>query len=246
MAEEKKDIGAGDVLRRERSKIGFPYVALNDAVDVAQAIFEHGGQQGTTDQLAAWLKHETVESGTFKIKILAARMFGLVRSDGDTISLTDLGSQIVDPKTEHLARAQAFLRVPLYRAIYEKYKGHLLPGDTALEAEMVTLGVASKQKARARQGFQRSAEQANLFALGKDRLVLPSGVSLDSTTPPNGEKGRKMEQVTVSQTCPSEINPLIAALIEDLPATGEWTRDEHDLWARVFLRTVDKLYKVKE
>lgn len=48
----------------------------------------------------------------------------------------------------------------------------------------------------------------------------------------------------LSQT--GEINPLIAALIEDLPPSGEWTRDEHDLWARVFLRTVDKLYKVKE
>ncbi len=53
-----------------------------------------------------------------------------------------------------------------------------------------------------------------------------------------------MEQTPIVQT--GEINPLIAALIEDLPATGEWTRDEHDLWARVFLRTVDKLYKVKE
>jgi len=53
-----------------------------------------------------------------------------------------------------------------------------------------------------------------------------------------------MEQPTIQPS--GEINPLLASLIEELPATGEWTRDEHDLWARVFLRTVDKLYKVKE
>jgi len=28
--------------------------------------------------------------------------------------------------------------------------------------------------------------------------------------------------------------------------TGEWTRDEHDLSMRLFQRTMDKLYKVKE
>ncbi len=53
--------------------------------------------------------------------------------------------------------------------------------DSALEAEMETLGVAPKQKAKARQGFQRSAEQAKRFGRGRDRLVLPGGISLDST-----------------------------------------------------------------
>jgi hypothetical protein len=36
------------------------------------------------------------------------------------------------------------------------------------------------------------------------------------------------------------------ALVEDWAAAGEWTCNEHDLWVRVFLRTVDKLYRVKE
>jgi hypothetical protein len=39
-----------------------------------------------------------------------------------------------------------------------------------------------------------------------------------------------------------EINPFLASLIEELPADGEWTRDEHDLWMRLFQRTLDKLY----
>jgi hypothetical protein len=241
MAEEKT---ADTTSRtRERSKIGFPYCDLNDAVAVAKAIFEHGGQQGATDQLAAWLKHENVESGAFKIKILAARMFGVIQTDGDTVSLTDLGNQIVDSQTETAARAQAFLRVPLYRAIYEKYKGRKLPGDAALESEMGTLGVAPKQKARARQGFQRSAEQAKLFAQGKDRLVLPGGVSLDSTTP-NGEKGRKMDTQTNIAT--GELDPMVSMLFESLPPSGsEWSNDARQQWLDILRRAFDRVYKEK-
>lgn len=56
----------------------------------------------------------------------------------------------------------------------------------------------------------------------------------------------KMETPNVSQTSTGEMNPLIAALIEELPVEGEWTRDAHDFWLRVFTRTVDKLYKVND
>jgi hypothetical protein len=54
-----------------------------------------------------------------------------------------------------------------------------------------------------------------------------------------------MDQPT-TQTWTGEINPLLALWIEELPESGEWTRDEHDSWMRVFQRVVDKLYKVKE
>lgn len=124
--------------------------------------------------------------------------------------------------------------------IYEKYKGHLLPGDRVLEEKMVALGVAQKQKSRARQGFQLSAEQAKL---GKDRLVVPPGVSLDSK--PN-EEGRARKMETSLQELSGEINPAIAVFIEELPASGEWTREERDFWTRIFLRTLDRVYKIKD
>ena len=99
----------------------------------------------------------------------------------------------------------------------------------------------AKQADRARQSFQRSAEQAKDFNEKKDRLVLPAGVSLDSTTS-NGGAGRKMDQTNTTPHSTGEINPLIASWIEELPESGEWTRDEHDSWMRVFQRVVDKLY----
>jgi len=54
-----------------------------------------------------------------------------------------------------------------------------------------------------------------------------------------------MEQQNQQLAPSGEINPFLASLIEELPADGELTRDEHDLWMRLFQRTLDKLYKVK-
>jgi len=180
------------------------------------------------------------------VKVATARTFGLVLIDKDNVAPTRLGRDINDPHTEIAARAKSFLEVPLYRKIFDTYKGGPLPKDADLETTIESFGVAPKQTKRARQTFQRSAGQAGVFNERQDRLVLPPGVSLDSTSS-NGEKSRKMEQPPViNQTSTSDTNPLIAALIEELPSSGEWTREEHDLWARLFLRTVDKLYKAKE
>jgi hypothetical protein len=87
--------------------------------------------------------------------------------------LTPLGVRAVNAASEAIARVDAFLNVPLYSAIYEKYKGHLLPPAKALEREMVALGVAPKQADKARQVFDRSARQAGFHAEGEDRLVRP-------------------------------------------------------------------------
>jgi hypothetical protein len=200
---------------------------LEDAIEVVQATFHHGGQRATFDQLAVWMKHENVDSGTFRsFKIATARIFGLIDVVKDNVSLTELGNQIVDPASEKQARAKAFLNVPLYRKVFEIYKGRLLPKDTALEQEMGSLGVALKQKSRERQSFQRSAVQAGVFNETKDRLVLPGGVSLDSTTP-NGGASRKMEATAIHPITPTgDVDPMLSMLFESLPPSGsEWSRD---------------------
>jgi hypothetical protein len=78
-------------------------------------------------------------------------MAGLVEGDADTLRLADLGRAIADPDQARQARARAFLTVPLFKAVYEKYRGTVLPPAAALECDMEGLGVAEKQKGRARQ-----------------------------------------------------------------------------------------------
>jgi hypothetical protein len=221
---------------RQRGTINFPYADLDDAVSVAQATWRRGGIRASLDQLAAAMKHKTIASGGFRSKIGAAKLFGLVRTDGMDVSLTNLGQQIVDQPQEARARSDAFLRVPLFRAIYERHRGGPLPSGTALESEMVELGVAPKQGERARQVFQRSAEQAGYFQAGKDRLVQPTFGSgdggADMTPKPKPEED---EEESLRD------HPLIQGLFKMLPLEGPWPESKRQQWleaARVNLELV--------
>ncbi|MEX0802027.1 MAG: hypothetical protein WD688_01710 [Candidatus Binatia bacterium] len=184
MAGKKIDFGAaaeakaksrGDADRtNERSAIAFPYLDLNAAVEVAKALYSRRGISSCAlDELAAALS-QTTSSGNFRLKTSTARTFGLIDKDGQSaFKLSELGCRLVSPEGETDAKADAFLQVPLYNQIYEKYRGKLLPPTKALEREMQTLGVSSKQTDKARHAFQRSARQAGFFNDGEDRLVRP-------------------------------------------------------------------------
>ena len=112
-------------------------------------------------------------------------MFGLIDSttDGD-IFLSDLGRRIVDPTQQRRASVDAFLQVPLYFAVYNAFKGQALPPPAALERQITSMGVAEKQKSRARQVFEKSAEQAGFFEQGRNRLVKPGFVEAPTKEPP--------------------------------------------------------------
>src|ERR1700730_12333983 len=161
---------------RQRSTIGFPYMPLDAAMELAKAIHDNVGQgQCHDDQLAAW-SNQSAKSSTFRVQVYAARMFGILEGEGGSHSLTQLGLGIVDPHQERMAKVEAFLTVPLFKAVYEAYKGGVLPPTAALERELVKLGVSDKQKGRARNVLEKSADQAGFFEHGRNRLIMP-GIS---------------------------------------------------------------------
>jgi hypothetical protein len=164
---------ASEIRGMDRSTIEFPYLDLDNAVEVARAVYARAGLgQCELDELAAQM--DQVVSGSFRLKTAAARTFGIVEKDSrSALRLTALGQSIVQGETEAEARATAFLTVPLYKAVFERYRGHLLPPSKALEREMAAFGVAPKQTGKARQAFERSAREAGFFAQGDDRLVQP-------------------------------------------------------------------------
>ena len=180
---------------RERSSIAFPYGDLKSAIEVARALQDHGGGRGNFDSLAVWVGHESSKSGTFRQKVYTARDFELIEIEKQMVRLLNLGGNILNPEKEASARAEAFLRVPLYSQIFEAYRGGLLPKDVGLERQMETLGVAEKQTSKARQAFARSAEQAGYFAYGNDRLVCPAvpelGEGEPNREPPPRDNGRE-------------------------------------------------------
>lgn len=161
-----------DGRRNIRSTIAFPYSGLADAEQIADALHRRG-DSATVDEVAAELG-QTTSSGAFRTKMATARIFGAIEVRRGQATLTPLGRRLVDPDKQKQARVDAFLHVPLYKQIFDAFKGHQLPGNAGIENRMVQLGVSPKQTEKARQALQKSADRAGFFESGKDRLVKPA------------------------------------------------------------------------
>jgi hypothetical protein len=233
-----------NAIERQRSTIGFPYMPLKDAVELAEAIHGNVGLgECDDDQLAAWTGQSTKSSG-FRVQISSARLFGLITSDTTgKYRLTELGRMIIDPNNSREAKAQAFLNVPLYKAIFDKYRGGVLPSQAAaLEREMVGLGVSDKIKARARQTFERSAEQAGYFEHGKNRLVTPAVSTSREAPEPEVEEPRNGGNSGGGP--PNGVDPIIQGLLARLPVSGGvWPEAERNLWLELLKGSFKLIYR---
>jgi hypothetical protein len=245
------DAAQDDGDARQRSTIQFPYNNLADAIEVAQAIHSNVGSGDCDDaQLSAWLNMSPKSSG-YRIQISAARMFGLIESVSGRHKLTSsLGRMIVDPQRERSARVQAFQNVPLYKAIFEKYKGGVLPPPAALERDITALGVAEKQTSRARTVFERSAEQAGYFEHGKNRLVMP-GVASNNTDmsappppPPSDDEEPERKKNKGGEPPEMDLHPFIQGLLKTLPEPEtEWQAPARVKWLQTAANIFDLIYK---
>lgn len=226
---------------RERSTIAFPYGDLDEAVSVVRAIHRNvGAGTADLDQVAGWM-NQTVTSGAFRTKVNTARIMGLVKTGNAKLQLTPLGQRVVSPDTEAQARADAFLTVPLYKAIFDKYKGYTLPPNVGLEREMADLGVAEKQKDRARQAFQRSAGQAGFFKEGTNKLVRPGVAPV-----PDGDRAREDEPGTGGSGGGGggSLHPFVNGLVETLPPAGQqWPESARQEWLDAASAIFKLIYK---
>jgi hypothetical protein len=156
---------------RQRTAIPFPYTDLTRAIELNAKIAELGGREVELTQLAAAL-NQTADGGTFRGRISAARMFGLIEYDRMKARLTGLDEDVLDPNRSAGAKVTAFLKVPLYQKLYEQYQGYPLPHPAAIQRQMAILGLPQKQVERARQAFVQSIQEAR-FVNSNGRFVKP-------------------------------------------------------------------------
>jgi len=244
--EPNEDSAEGDA-KRQRSTISFPYSDYEDVEKIARAIHGNVGH-GTCslDQLAPWT-NQSAKSSTFKSQVAAARLFGLVESsDAESYKLTPLGIRSVDQAQARVAKAESFLTVPLFKAVYEKYKGTVLPPMAALERELASLGVAEKQKGRARQVLVSSAEQTGFQEQGKNKLVAPAVVVVPPP-PVDQIKNREGGGGGGGDDTGLDLDPLLIALLRKIPKTGEeWPAAQRLRWFRTFAMNVSQVYDEDE
>jgi hypothetical protein len=243
---------------REQSAIQFPYGDLDDAISVARGIMSCGGMPCAADQLAAALK-QTPTSGTFRMKLSTARTFGLVETIQGKYQLTELGFSITDANRERAAKADAFLKVPLYRKVYEEFRNRPLPPrPLALEHAFVGFGVAAKQKDKARLAFDRSAQQAGYFDHGsRDRLIRPPVAGISGQAGDSTEIGRSQDDNTGDRfggggfngsgggtTIRGAMHPFIQGLLDSLPEPNtNWAEEGRAKWLQAAANIFDLMYK---
>lgn len=236
LQQQEEKAGRGS---RDRSTIGFPYLDLGDGEEIAKAIHNNAGTACTVEQLAGFL-NQSARGGGFRIRILSAKTFGLIENPRGQVSLTDIGKKIVDPSQEQGARVQAFFMVPLFKAVHDKFKGNVLPPKAALTREIQGIGVAVGQADRARQLFEKSAEQAGFFAHGRDRLVEPvvRGAAKPVVTPAEEQKRGNGQGGGGGQ-----YHPFIEGLLQKLPEPEtEWQYEARVKWLQTAANIFDLLY----
>ncbi|MDE2166187.1 MAG: hypothetical protein KGJ66_07605 [Alphaproteobacteria bacterium] len=233
---------------RAVSSISFPYMDLDAAISVASAMLNAGGVALSRDQLAGTM-NLSAGSGNFVTKVATARMFGLIANVQGKYELTDLGFRILDrdDRAQKQARSDAFLTIPLYRRVFDEFRGKPLPPrPEGLEAAFLRFGVAPKQKATARVVFDKSAKQGGFFANGNDRLIEPiiggstPGPAQAVSVPQIDESVTQSEQLGRVSNFP----PFIQGLLGSLPEPGtNWTVEGRAKWLQTAANCFDLMYK---
>ncbi len=240
-----------------RSTIKFPYATLTDAVQIAEVVHNDYGGECSDAQLAASLG-STTSSSTFRTKLAAAKTFGVIRRHRGRSLLTDLGGRVVDPSKAARAKVDAFLNVPLYTAVHDRYEGSLLPAGHGLDTAIIDLGVTPKSATRARQVLLRSAESAGFFDKGKTRLVKPAFPNTVSAYTPEensavtdaGEKTTIADSLKLPDSGPgrhTRLDPLLRDLWTNLSAklpspSSDFPADQRDRWLEMWRLAFDVVY----
>lgn len=234
---------SGEEDKRQRSTIAFPYTDYESGLAVAAAIHGNVGYGTCTPgQLSAWMGQSS-KSSSFRVQLAASRLFGLIESENpESVRLTDLGKRVVDPMQVRGARAESFLKVPLFKALYDQYKDGTTPPSAALEREIVRLGVSEKQKARARQVFEGSANQTGFREAAPNRLVMPAVVVAPVTPAPKEERGGTGGGEGGNNDL--GLDPLLMALLRKIPKSGagNWPVENRVRWFRTFAMNVSQVY----
>jgi len=245
-------------VRRDKSTIKFPYVSMEESAAMAKGVQAVGGNTCQIDQLAAHLGLKP-QTGSFRLRMISAKMFGFLDYSRGAVTLTPLGSRLCDPMQEQAAKTEAFLLIPLYQRVYEQFKGASLPPLAGLEAAMVTMGVTPNQKDTARQVFQRSAQYAGFFWSGTGRLVLPkNSAGAAAVVEPPAPAARPGDEEPEAQRrkkngsgggdgSDGDYHPFIAGLLKTLPpADSDWPMDARRKWLQAASTIFEVIYKDSE
>jgi hypothetical protein len=167
----------GDRARRKKGSIP-PLLSFADALRAARDFYNKGGEGDKA--LLGEVMGNSPTSSVFVKKLIAFKRYGLVREENNVYKITSNGQTIAAPKNEKEfgeAVQRAFLSIPVYRTLYDEYKGRPLPRE---EYMINTARVQVPQELAEEwiQSFKLGAKAAGLLeerADGTSFLAMGSG-----------------------------------------------------------------------
>lgn len=161
--------------RPVRSGYLFPSYDFGVARKIAENVERNGAGILSEETLAITLGASAKSSG-FRLRALAARQFGLLTKQGDTLKTTPLAKAIIKPTNESerdRAIVESFLNIPLFKVIATRFKGQPLPQGEAfrniLEREFK---IQSNRVGEAERIFRDSAREAGLLQTSGNNTYL--------------------------------------------------------------------------
>ena len=238
---------------RSVSGTAYPYFDLDAGVELVDAMHTRGGGSAAPEQLAAWLGYKTTRSGTYLVRVAAAKQFGLIEAVNGGFVITDRARTIlapVMPDDSLNAKVDAFLSVELFSKVYDQFKGVGLPPETGLKnLFQQTYKILPDRVPQAVRVFFNSADQAGFFRTTGDRtrLVKPTA---HNTVRPDAPKESEQQQPPAperprapAQEGPAGVHSAIIGLLRDLPPPGtHWSPKKKQRFLDAFKASIDHIY----
>ena len=230
----------------------FPRYPLDAAIEVARQIHERGaGGVASNDELAIFLGYKSKSNGAYLYRVSAARLFGLIDGQGQTLRITPLALDIIRPafpESAQNARLHAFENVPLFHAFLEQFGGKDLSSDTMMHNALNRLGVSGKDAPEAWKRLVESADQAGLFKVAgkRTRMIRPTIADARVVAPQTIPSEEAFGTATIRQVQRDEprFPTLIAGALESLPTERQWDEDEFQEWLDLFERALRVHYRL--
>jgi hypothetical protein len=203
---------------------------LEAALAVARVVDNAGGSI-TPDLLAVALGYSGTNNGTYLTRLANAKLFGVVGGRGSRVELTDRGRLILagQEPSESEARREAFLAVPLFRAVFETLPTGALAGREEMAAWLSErFGEPEDKAPLVAAKLLDSAHQARVTHLRRDGKYEVSGRSAKFTVVENLRPGALLASVVKSRRTRSvgRSTPLHGVRGDDVDENQMWLDEE--------------------
>ena len=205
-----------------------PMASLDDALRVAEAIFDHyAGRPTSPLHLAKGLNLDP-KGSQLKVLTGAAMAFGLVEggAQASSISVTDLARRILRPKEENedqAAKREAILKPRIFGDFLRQYDGHPFPRQDIAVNVLEEMGVPRAKTAEVLERIDGSARSVGFIEeiKGKNYVSLQGTVVPPVTTPTPEEKDIVTKEPDVSKPQPERVTvqpPVVQSKSTELTA----------------------------